>query len=163
MSVMAVPLTVNESFTVRSSASTWSRIAFCGLVYPSARATSFPTSQGSPSISTARMAPNSGFLKISIWFMSFLLWHEKARLLPAACVHIVIHLCGVIIADGGGSIEQDGQQILLHVTDLGDVFLHTVHHKPDMLTGQLQNPCAHDLVGKVAASDPGGFPLGADS
>src|SRR5699024_308453 len=131
MSVMAVPLTVNESFTVRSSASTWSRIAFCGLVYPSARDTSLPTSQGSPSISTARMAPNSGFLKISICFMLFLLWHEKRRPLPAACVHIVIHLCSVIIADSGGRIEQDGQKVLLHVTDIRGIFLHTVHDKTD--------------------------------
>ena len=34
--------------------------------------------------------PNSGFLKISIWFMSCLLWHDKRRPLPAACVHIVV-------------------------------------------------------------------------
>lgn len=81
-----------------------------------------------------------------------------------AVIHgnIVIHLCGVIIADGGGRIEQDGQQVLLHVADLGGVFLHTVHDKPDMFTGQLQKPGAHDLMWKVAASNPGGFPFGAD-
>ena len=71
----------------------------------------------------------------------------------------MIHLCGVIIADGGGRIEQDGQQVLLHVADLGGVFLHTVHDKPDMFTGQLQKPGAHDLMWKVAASNPGGFPF----
>ena len=75
----------------------------------------------------------------------------------------MIHLCGVIIADSGGGIEQDGQQILLHVADLRGVFLHTVHDKPDVLTGQFQKPGANYLMGKVTASNPGGFPFGADS
>ena len=48
----AVPLTVNDSFTVLSSSSTWSRTAFCGFVYSNAVATSFPTNHGSPSTST---------------------------------------------------------------------------------------------------------------
>ena len=66
----------------------------------------------------------------------------------------MIHLCGVIIADSGGGIEQDGQQILLHVADLRGVFLHTVHDKPDVFAIQLQKSGAHDLMGKVAACNP---------
>src|SRR5699024_12384997 len=30
---------------------------------------------------------------------------QKSGCLPAACVHIVVNLCGVVVADGGGRIE----------------------------------------------------------
>ena len=78
---------------------------------------------------------------------------SKAFLGSASAVSL-IHLCGVIIADSGGGIEQDGQQILLHVADLRGVFLHTVHDKPDVFAIQFQKSGAHDLMGKVAACNP---------
>ena len=46
-------------------------------------------------------------------------WASKKRLLPAACVHIVIYLRRVVVAHGGGGVEQHGQQVLLHVADFG--------------------------------------------
>ena len=40
-----------------------------------------------PFSSMTRILPNSGFLKISIWFMSCLLWHDKGGLYqPPACI-----------------------------------------------------------------------------
>ena len=87
---------------------------------------------------------------------------QKSGCLPAACVHIVIDLYGVVITDGGGRIEQHCKQILFHIADLCGVFLHTVHDKSDMLAIQLQEPGAHDFMGKVAASDPSGLTLGAN-
>ena len=52
-----------------SSSSTWAMMALPGFLYPSATATSLPTSQGVPSISTVRTCPNSGFSKICKSFM----------------------------------------------------------------------------------------------
>ena len=87
---------------------------------------------------------------------------QKSGCLPAACVHIVIDLYGVVIADRGGRVEQHCKQILFHIADLRGVFLHTVHDKSDMLAIQLQEPGAHDFMGKVAASDPSGFTFGTN-
>ena len=50
-------------------------------------------------------------------------WASKKRLLPAACVHIVIYLSCVVVVHGGGDVEQHGQQILLHVADFGGVIV----------------------------------------
>ena len=47
---------------------------------------------------------------------------------PSAAVHIVIYQSGVIVPDGGGSIEQDRQQVLPDVADPGGVLLQTVEH-----------------------------------
>lgn len=58
------PEGVSISFTPLSSSKIWSLTAFCGLVYPSAIATSFPTNQGSSLIINVLTYPNSSFLKI---------------------------------------------------------------------------------------------------
>ena len=54
-----------------------SRVEWCACYvswcYPSAWAISFPQNRTSPFCSKVRMLPNSGFLKISIWFISCLL------------------------------------------------------------------------------------------
>ena len=79
-----VPLTVNESFTVLSSSSTWSRIAFCGLLYPRISATSFPTKYGLPFTSIVRTLPNSAFSKTCT---AFFIVHVSF-----ASSHIKIHV-----------------------------------------------------------------------
>ena len=48
---------------------------------------------------------------------------QKSGCLPAACIHIVVDLCSVVVADRGRRVEQHRKQILLHVADLGGVFL----------------------------------------
>ena len=60
-------------------------------------------------------------------------------------------------------IEQHSQQVLLHVADLGGVVVQALHDKLDVAAVQLQKPGADYFMGKVTASDPGGFPFGADS
>ena len=82
--------------------------------------------------------------------------------LPAACVHIVVDLCGVVVADRGRRIKQHRKQILLHVADFGGIVPQAFHDKLDVGAIQLQKTGADHLMGEVAASDPGGFPLGAD-
>lgn len=69
ISVIGVPLTVNDSFTVLSSSKTWSRTAFCGLLYPRETAISFPTNHGSPSIFKVRISPNSSHLNTTGLFL----------------------------------------------------------------------------------------------
>ena len=80
----------------------------------------------------------------------------------APCVHIVVDLCGVVVADRGRRIKQHRKQILLHVADFGGIVPQAFHDKLDVGAIQLQKTGADHLMGEVAASDPGGFPLGAD-
>ena len=87
---------------------------------------------------------------------------QKSGCLPAACVHIVVNLCGVVVADRGRRIKQHRKQILLHVADFGGIVPQAFHDKLDVGAIQLQKTGADHLMGEVAASDPGGFPLGAD-
>src|SRR5699024_10421447 len=54
---------------------------------------------------------------------------QKSGCLPAACVHIVVNLCGVVVTDGGGRIEQHRKQILFHVADFGGIVPQALHDK----------------------------------
>ena len=86
----------------------------------------------------------------------------EKRPLPAACVHIVVDLGRVVVVHGGGRVEQHGQQVLLHVADLGGVVVQALHDELDVGAVQLQKPRPNDLVGKVRPGDPGGLAPGAD-
>ena len=74
---------------------------------------------------------------------------DKNGCLPAACVHIVIDLRGVVVVDGGGCVKQHRQQVLLHVANFRGIFLQTVHDKLDMGLSSFKTG-THDLVGKSA-------------
>ena len=56
-----------------SSPSTWSRIALGVLLYPKISATSFPTNQGSPSLTIVLTVPNSLFVNVLIPSIFFVL------------------------------------------------------------------------------------------
>lgn len=68
-----------------------------------------------------------------------------------------------MVADRGRRIKQHRKQILLHVADFGGIVPQAFHDKLDVGAVQLQKTGADHLMGEVTASDPGGFPLGADS
>ena len=88
---------------------------------------------------------------------------QKSGCLPAACVHIVVNLCGVVVADRGRRIKQHRKQILLHVADFGGIVPQAFHDKLDVGSNPAsKNGSGPPHGGEVAASDPGGFPLGAD-
>ena len=86
----------------------------------------------------------------------------EKRPLPAACVHIVVDLGRVVVADGGGRVEQHGQQVLLHVADFGGVVVQALHDELDVGAVQLQEPGPHHLMGEVRPGNPGGLASGAD-
>ena len=69
---------------------------------------------------------------------------------------------GIVVLDGGGSIVQHSQQVLLHVADLRCILLEAVEHKLDMLPFQLQQPGFDHRLGKIVPGHTDGFPSGAD-
>ena len=69
MSISCSPEGVSILDIPLSSGSTLSRTALVGSLYPSATATSLPTSHGVPSISTVRTCPNSGLVNVVKSFM----------------------------------------------------------------------------------------------
>ena len=74
----------------------------------------------------------------------------------------MVDLSRVVVAHGGGRVEQHGQQVLLHVADLGGVVVQALHDKLDVGAVQLQEPRPNHLMGEVRSGDTGGFPPGAD-
>ena len=73
------------------------------------------------SADTAKLRIFENFYMVHAVPPCIMFWTSKKRLLPAACVHIVIYLSRVVVVHGGGGVEQHGQQILLHVADFGGV------------------------------------------
>lgn len=57
--------------------------------------------------------------------------------LKLAGSHVVVYPCLVVWADGRRGIEESGQQILLHVADLGRILLKADEHVVNMVLGEL--------------------------
>ena len=70
---------------------------------------------------------------------------------------------GIVVVDGGRSIEQHRPQILLDVADLRGVLPHTVHDKLDVAAVQLQEFTLYPLGGVIIASDAERLSRRADS
>ena len=70
---------------------------------------------------------------------------------------------GIVVVDGGRSVEQHRPQILLDVADLRGVLPHTVHDKLDVAAVQLQEFTLYQLGGVIVASDAERLSRRADS
>ena len=70
---------------------------------------------------------------------------------------------GIVVVDGGRSVEQHRPQILLDVADLRSVLPHTVHDKLDVAAVQLQEFTLYQLGGVIIASDAERLSRRADS
>ena len=99
-----------------------------------------------------RTLPNSGF------FENFHLVHitpplggaDKKAAVTSRLRTYRVDLGRVVVADGGGCVEQHGQQVLLHVADLGGVVVQALHDELDVGAVQLKNRDLTTSWGKSA-------------
>ena len=74
-------------------------------------------------------------------------------------VHIVVDPCLIVRVDRYRGIEKRGQQILLHVTDIGRVLLQAIQDILDMQGVQFHESVFYDLNGLIIPGYPDRLPL----
>ena len=74
---------------------------------------------------------------------------------------ITADLCPVVAFQGGGSIEQGREQVLLDVPNLAARFLHAVKNIFDVVAGQGTETFLHQLGGDLTPGEGEGIAAGS--